>query len=339
MSSATVRIGSRRDFHARLHYTPARLSQGVHTVSVGQAQRLAGNVWAAYTIRDRVLLTIGSVACIFVFIWLAGAFGIPAHPRFQGSLLAQPSPVAALIVTLIGLIACVLLASVVASVVHFDAGLFCAAIGLLGLSARGGPLRYVLMYSPGPYVFLTLCAELMLLFAFLGIAWGVLWAMRGRGFVIDDVQRDGLHEEDEKPGHHLLATLMQAVTTAVLVLLLAQTDEKAQVIAAVGVASMLGTMAAHSLFPVSPSAWYWVGPLAVGLIGYGFAYVNADGTWTIGQVSGHFAPLGRPLPLDYAGAGTAGSLLGYWTSRRWQYTKEAEAAAAAVTPTNPATNA
>ncbi len=302
-------------------------------MSVGQARHLAGNVWAAYTVRDRILLAIGSIGCIFVVLWLTGAFGIPAHPHFQGSLLVQPSPVVALIVTLVGLIGCVLLASVVTSIVHFDAGLFCAAIGLLGLSVRGGPLRYVLMYSPGPRVFLILCAELMLLFAFVGIAWGVLWALRGRGLVIDDVTRDGLHEEDNKPGHHILATLMQAVTMTVLVLLLAQTDEKAQIIAAVGVAAMLGTLAAHSLFPVSPSAWYWAGPLAVGLIGYGLAYVNADVTWTIGKVSGHFAPLGRPLPLDYAGAGTAGALLGYWTSRRWQRTKEAEAASSAVAPT------
>lgn len=306
-------------------------------MSVDQTRRLAGNLWAPSTVRDRILLTIGSVACIVVFLWLSGAFGIPAHPYSQGSLLAQPSPIAALLVTLVALVACVLLASVVASVVHFDAGLFCATIGLLGLSVRVGPLRYVLMYSRGPHVFLTLCAELLLLFAFVGIAWGVLWALRGRGFLTSDVTRDGLHPEDDKPGHHILATLTQAVTTAILVLLLAQTDEKAQVIAAVGVASMLGTLAAYSLFPVSPSAWYWVGPLAVGLLGYGFAYVNADATWTMGKVSGPFAPLGRPLPLDYAGAGTAGALLGYWTSRRWQRIKEAEMAEARITPTTPAT--
>ena len=305
-------------------------------MTVGQARQLADNVWGASTVRDRILLTVGSVACILLFLWLAHAFGIPAHAHAHGSLLAQPSPAVALLVTLVGLIAAVLLSSVVVALVHFDAGLFCAAIGLLALSARGGPMRYVLMYSSGPGVFLALCVELLLLFAFLGMGWVALWAMRGRGLVVDDVTRDGLHEEDEKPGHHALATLTQAVTMAIVVLLLAQTDEKAQVIAAVAAASLLGTLAAHSLFPVSPSPWYWVGPLLVGLFGYGAAYAGADATWTIGNVAGTFAPLGRPLPLDYAGAGTAGALLGYWTSRRWQFTKEAEAAVAA-TPTNPAT--
>lgn len=302
-------------------------------MSVEAAQHQAGSVWPASTVRDRILLTIGSAGCVLLFLWLAGAFGIPAHPYEQGSLLAQPSPFVAMLVTLVGLIACVLLSSVVVSFVHFDAGLFCAAIGLLGLSVRGGPLRYVLMYSGGQSVFLTLCVELLLLFAFMGIGWVALRALRGRGLIVDDVTRDGLHEEDDKPGHHALATLTQAVTMGILVLLLAQTDEKAQVIAAVGVAAMLGTLAAHALFPVSPSPWYWAGPLAVGLVGYGLAYVNTNATWTIGNVAGHFAPLGRPLPLDYAGAGTAGALLGYWTSRRWQRAKEAEAAAAAVPTT------
>ena len=306
-------------------------------MSVAESRESAGNGWSASTVRDRVLLTAGSAACVLLFLWLAGAFGIPAHRHAHGSLLAQPAPVVALLVTLVSLVACVLLAGAVVALVHFDAGLFCAAVGLLAVSVRGGPMRYVLMYSTGPGVFLTLCFELLLLFAFVGIAWVVLRAMRGRGFVVDDVTRDGLHEEDEKPGHHALATLTQAVVMAVVVLFLAQTDEKAQVIAAVAAASLLGTLAAHSLFPVSPSPWYWAGPLLVGLVGYGAAYAGADATWAIGNVAGTFAPLGRPLPLDYAGAGTAGALLGYWTSRRWQFAKEAEAAAAATTPTNPAT--
>jgi hypothetical protein len=285
--------------------------------------------------RDRILLTLGSVACILLFWWLAAMFGIPQHPHTQGSLLAQPSAVVAMLITLVALVACVLLSSVIVSFIHFDAGLFCAAIGLIALSVRGGPLRYVLMYSDGPKVFITLAVELVLLFAFVGIAWLVLWVLRKRGIVVDDVTRDGLHEEDSAPGHHALALITQAVTMGVVVLLLAQTDEKAQVVAAVGVAGLLGTLASHSLFPVSPSVWYWTGPLIVGLVGYGLAYSSADASWTIGNVAGQFAPLGRTLPLDYAGAGTAGALLGYWTSRRWQRAKEAEAAAADATPSTP----
>jgi hypothetical protein len=32
--------------------------------------------------------------------------------------------------------------------------------------------------------------------------------------------------------------------------------------------------------------------------------------------------LARPLPLDYAGSGVAGSIVGYWVSRRWQHERE-----------------
>jgi len=43
--------------------------------------------------------------------------------------------------------------------------------------------------------------------------------------------------------------------------------------------------------------------------------------------------LARPTPLDYAGAGTVGSLIGYWMSRRWQQHRDDEAAGAGETKT------
>ena len=47
------------------------------------------------------------------------------------------------------------------------------------------------------------------------------------------------------------------------------------------------------------------------LIGYLLAHwAGAD--FTIGIPQGNFAPLARVLPLDYASAGAAGALLGYW---------------------------
>jgi hypothetical protein len=45
-----------------------------------------------------------------------------------------------------------------------------------------------------------------------------------------------------------------------------------------------------------------------------WAYVS-PGDWQIGQAG---VPLARALPLDYASAGPAGAILGYWMSRRWQ---------------------
>ena len=67
----------------------------------------------------------------------------------------------------------------------------------------------------------------------------------------------------------------------------------------------------------SPSGgrWYWIAPLAVGVIGYLLAAVQNPG-WaqSVRILDGTLAPLARPLPLDYASAGMFGTLLGYWTN-------------------------
>jgi hypothetical protein len=82
-------------------------------------------------------------------------------------------------------------------------------------------------------------------------------------------------------------------------------------------------MAAHSLFPSRPSLWFLGAPLIVGLLGYLFAWVggtNLPG----GEVGGYAPALGRPLPIDYASMGTAGTILGYWTSRHWEHERNRE---------------
>jgi hypothetical protein len=231
-----------------------------------------------------------------------------------------------LFITLVLTVACALIGSVIAGTIRFEAGLATAAIGLLALSMRGGPIRYTLFYSAGPQVFLTLTAELMILYAILGIGWAVVWLLRNSGWLQDDPFRDGVADQNEPMSHKLAALATQVIVMAIVVMLLCKTDRKAQVLASVGLGSFLATLAAHSLFPARPSMWYWVGPLVVGVVGYLLAFSGSTHTWPIGVVGSKFAPeLGRPLPLDYVGAGPAGAIIGYWTSRRWQRTREAEA--------------
>src|SRR5215218_10247643 len=117
--------------------------------------------------RARFLLSLGSIGS-FALCWFAGAaLGIPAHRGYDVSLLQQPSPALVLFVALVLTIACALLGSIIAGTIRFEAGLATAAIGLLALSLRGGEMRYTLFYSGGPQVFLTLIAELMILYAIL----------------------------------------------------------------------------------------------------------------------------------------------------------------------------
>jgi hypothetical protein len=190
------------------------------------------------------------------------------------------------------------------------------------------------MSGGGPEVFMTLVAELMMLYAILGLAWGVLWLLKGRGMLLDDPLRDGASGGDESVTQRLLALVTQAVVMSLVMVVLVQTDKKAQVLVSVAVASYVGTLVAHSLFPTRPSVWYWGGPLVVGVVGYLMAYTGSK-NWMIGEIGGYAPQLGRALPLDYASAGTAGAILAYWASRRWSRNRLVEAIAdAATTPSS-----
>ena len=278
--------------------------------------------------RNRLLLSIAAVLACLMF-WFAGKwFHIPEHPDYEASLALQPSPVADLLVTGVVLCAATAVGTAVAGSIRFDAGLFAAAIGLAALSSRGGPMRYVTQAAAGPGVFLAIALELLVLGALLGLAWFGLWLLYRRGRLAGDAVRDGLADQPHAPGERLFALLVQAAVTGVLVLLLARTDEKKQVLAAVAIASFCSTLVAYAVSPVRPSVWYWAGPIAIGIVGYVVTYFSWAGVplvaWKTGTGGGTLAALARPLPLDYASLGTAGAIAGYWTSRQWQRAKELE---------------
>src|SRR4051812_19575285 len=182
-------------------------------------------------------------------------------------------------------------------------------------------MRYVLMYAPGGGVFLRLILETLLLFAFIGLAWMALGFLRDRG-LIHEKYRDEPDAPDALPAHGLMALAAQVVIMIVILALLAHTDKKAQVVWSLAVAAPIAALAAHSLFPARPSIWFWTAPMLVGLIGYSLALFGGGNHLPGGAIGGYAPALARPLPLDYASIGTAGSLFGYWTSRRWQHEKD-----------------
>jgi hypothetical protein len=182
-------------------------------------------------------------------------------------------------------------------------------------------MRYVLMYASGPGIYLRLFSELLLLAVCVAMGWWVLMLLRDWGFLHGEPLRDD--DPDALPGQGAMALAGTVILMIFLMLLLAQTDKKAQVIWSVAIASCLATLASHSLFPARPSIWFWTAPIIVGAIGYLLAW--SSGTILVGGgVGGMLPQLARPLPLDYIGAGTAGSLMGYWTSRKWLQEREGE---------------
>jgi hypothetical protein len=243
-----------------------------------------------------------------LLFWAAARqFRIPAEAGFSGSLLQQPSPGVAIVITLLTLAASAFVGTTLAGRVHRDAGLFCACVGLAVLSARGGPVRYVLFHASGKSVYLMLAGEMVVLGAMLAAMW----------IAIDRFTAAREADELTEPGEqNYFTTIVQVLLMIALMSLLAQSDSKAQAICAVAVSALLATLAANRFAPASPSPWLWAGPIIVGMIGYISCYFRPAGM-EVGRTSGYFAALARPLPLDYASIGVAASMLGYWMSQGW----------------------
>jgi hypothetical protein len=278
--------------------------------------------------RNRLLL-IAAAAVSYALFWFAGAWlGVPRHRDFEASLALQPKSAAVLLGVGCVLAASVALATAVTSTVRFDAGLFASCVGLMALSVRGGPMRYVFQAAGGRDVFLSMALELVALYAFLGLAWLGLWLLHRGGALAGDALRDGLADQEHTHAERLTALAIQTGATAALMLFFARVDDKKQVLAAVWVSSFVATLLAYTFAPVRPSVWFWAGPLLVGVVGYLAGYMNwgrgGPSLWKAGFGAGPLAALARPLPLDYASLGPAAAILGYWVSRGWERAKEIE---------------
>lgn len=295
------------------------MSTDAYAVPADAAVHGAENVWTSYSARQRILLTLGAVGAYLIFALIGRFFAIPYLPDYQAALLTQPAPLVAVMITGVTLVACVLLCTLITGRIHFEGGLFCATIGMFALSVRGGPMRYVLMYSTSETVFLRLAFETALLFGCVAVGWYVLLILRDNNLLHGEPLRDD--DPHALPMTGLMALGAQVITMTFLMMLLAQSDEKAQVGWAVVISALLSTLLAHSLFPARPSIWFWFGPFVVAMIGYVIAWFG-PGPLIGGQVGGLLPQLARPLPLDYAALGTAGALMGYWTSRSWQHERD-----------------
>jgi hypothetical protein len=304
------------------------------------AESIAHQV-AAADYRPRFLLIIGLALAAAAFVFASRTFHVPASPHFDASLLAQPSPFISLGVVAVTLLTSVVLSTVIAGTIRFDAGLFCATVGMVALSIRSGRMGDLLrQFAPTastPAVFVHLALELVALYAFVAVAWSLLWGLHTGGRLKADEFRDGIEDTDEPLPFKVAALVMQAGVMALGVLLLAATDDKSQTIAAVFISAFVGACCAYYMYPISPSPWLWVGPMLVGVAGYAIAYFvtpAADDAWRTGHLTHGLAPLARPIPLDYASAGPAGAILGYWMSRRWHRQRLAEIAAPEVPETS-----
>ncbi|MGD0141417.1 MAG: hypothetical protein ABSD28_21365 [Tepidisphaeraceae bacterium] len=280
-------------------------------------QRVLG-IWTPSVMGARIALAVAVGVSCLIFAAASRYFELPILPGYDGSILCQPSPVSAFAVVAVALAVATLVGTVLAGAVRFEAGLFAAAFGLMAFSLRCGTMQSVLLEAGGnEAVFVRLAVELLILGIFLGGMWALLLrlarAAHGRPST-PQLNRSGLL-------NNLTATVAQTISTGIFMFLLCQSEAKYQALAAIGIASWLGSMIAYKYAPTRPSIWYWTGPLLVGLIGYMLAAMGQDTNLNIGSPAGTFAAFARPLPVDYASLGTAGAILGYWMmrSRKCQY--------------------
>ena len=265
---------------------------------------------------DRFALTLGSILALALTFWILRTMNIPAVLFRAGSVLQQPGWIVVLGTLWVCIALSAIVATVVASRTHYDGGLFCACIALAGVSSHFGTIRYALLPAGGNGIYLALAVELILLYLPIIGVWFILHRMSTSGLLPAEHALDE-SDADEPLDQKLLATAAQTLLTMICMMLLCQSDVKRQTLASVFVSAYLGALIVHHFFiPTRPSAWYWTGPLVVGLVGYiGQSFGGTD--FLIGEAKGFFAPMARPLPMDYASLGVAGAMMGYWTSQRW----------------------
>lgn len=269
--------------------------------------------------RTRLLLSLGAIVCYAIFWWLSRQFDVPGEPGYGISLLLQPSVIGALVVVLVGLLAAVIAGTLIAGRVRYDAGLFCAGLGLMALTIRGGTLVDVLHQRAAASTYLILAAETVVLWLFVAAGSWVISRLRVIPFLRDP--HLPLEVDAERvdwawtTAHHIGAIVMQVVAMGLVVLLLSQSADKAQVLVAVFVGALAGTMLSGNYYTqLRLPAYTCAGPAVVAVIGYLWAWLSP-----VGLAIGHTDhALARPLPLDYLSAGSAGAILGAWAGLKYQ---------------------
>ena len=266
--------------------------------------------------KTQTLVVIASALSLLVFAKGSAWIHLPQEPGFQGSLLQQNNWALSYIAICIMLAICATIGTIIAGRSWLFAGVFTAAVGLATLSARCGPLHYVLFdaltHNRLQSVFLRLALEHFIVMIPIALLWLYFWER------FADLRPKPTEDADAKPRSDTAgdasAVAVQVVVMLVLVALLVATDAKKQTLIGVFVAGAISAAIAESVSPTrNAPRWYWLGSLVVGLVGYLIANTHPD-VWITGFADGGLANLAHAMPLDLASAGIAGTLLGYWAA-------------------------
>lgn len=276
------------------------------------------------TTAQRLLFTLVSLVCYGLWYLVLTSANVPAEHRISTSLLLkQPSYAIGLVVIGIPLLS--VLSSLAVGRVRFEAGLFCALIGLVVLPARGGDIRNTLLEAGSGAVFIRLAIESAALLGAIVATYFILLRLEPTRLLAPrEPQTD---KDPDTLGDRVTAVIAQAVCTLIIAMLLGQSPAKGQALATACVAGLLSSMMIHQTYAVRGSIWYVSGTMLGGIAAYLYCAYNPVGA-QIGAVRGFASGAAQSLPLHYASLGAAGAIFGYWVSVIWRgakLAKEAEA--------------
>ena len=243
------------------------------------------------------LTTLALLFCAGVGYVGAAMVGFPYYRCFQGALVQQPLAGAG--GGLVGMVGVVLVGVQIAKSlterIHLRMGFCIGMVSLLGFSLRGGTVGSVMEAAGGSEIFWALAGELL----GLTILTAGVYAVYYRG------HKPAGQDDATKLAMGVLA---QAVTVAVVMLILGKSDQKLQATMAVLAASTCGSLAGLA---VAGRVWRygWCVPMAVGVAGYLVNAMTATGVDTA-DLKGGAVGLAMALPLDYVAMGPVGTLLG-----------------------------
>jgi hypothetical protein len=270
---------------------------------------------STFTRGQRTRLTLIAVAAYGLGALARDGLSVFADVGHGASLLADPASALAMTKAVVVILLVGVLGTIAGRTVRPDVGLFAAAISLLALRRVGGPTREVYLVAPTSGTLWLLAIESVLLAGALFAVFFFARRLVASGFVLDDAAADHIHVEQEPVGQRWLAFATQGLVVLVLMSVLCRTDERMQVAGTLAISASLASLCTVRFIPATPSVYFWLAPLGLSVLGYIATAVSGTANLSIGEPAGFFKSVAMALPLDFASAGVAGSLYGYWVGR------------------------
>jgi hypothetical protein len=249
---------------------------------------------------------------------------MPVKPQEWASIISG-GPWIGIPALAVGMVAIAFLATLLVGRIRFEAALFCCAIGLVVIPARGGTIQDALLNAGTSSLHISLAIETALLGAIV-VGTYLLMQIARPGYVLAPLQSSDA--DPDTTSDRVTVVVAQAVSTLVMLMIICQSAEKGQTLAGVCLGAMLAAMFMHQTYSVRGAVWYISGTMLAGVVAYLYTGLFSPAGFEIGEVRGLLAGAARPLPLHYASLGIAGAIFGYWSSTVWHAAKKARQAEA-----------